>query len=99
MLYRLVITQDLKKQLRELPDNIRTIARQHIASLLIDPRPPRSKELEGHIGHYRLHLDAKYRLAWPVDDQDEFVEVEYVGPKSPDLYQTLGLARPDDYDK
>jgi mRNA interferase RelE/StbE len=99
MPYRLIVTQDIKKQLRELPGNIRAIARQHIASLLIDPRPPRSKELEGHAGHYRLHLGVKYRLVWLVNDEDEFVELEYVGPKSPDLYQMLGLARPGEHDE
>jgi mRNA-degrading endonuclease RelE of RelBE toxin-antitoxin system len=81
-----------QKQLKDLPGNVKAIARQQIASLMTDPRPPRSKELEGHNGHYRLHLGRKYRLVWLILE-DELIEIEYVGPKSPDLYQTLNLAR------
>jgi mRNA-degrading endonuclease RelE of RelBE toxin-antitoxin system len=93
MPYRILLTQDIKKQLKDLPGNIKAIARQQIASLMTDPRPPRSKELEGHNGHYRLHLDTKYRLVWLILEEDELIEIEYVGPKSPDLYEALNLAR------
>ena len=95
MAYRLVVTQDIKKQLKDLPGNVRAIARQQIASLIVDPRPSRSKELDGHNGHYRLRLGTRYRLVWFVSDEDEIVEIEYVGPKAPDLYETLGLAHRD----
>ncbi len=95
MPYRLVLTRDIKGQLKDLPGNIKAIARRRIADLVNDPRPPRSKELAGHNGHYRLHLGAKYRLVWLVNEEEKTVEIEYVGPKPPDLYERLGLARPD----
>ena len=95
MTYRIVISSDIKRQLQTLPGHIKPIARQRIAGLSANPRPPRSKELAGHSGHYRLHIATSYRLVWLVDDDDRFVEIAYVGPKTPDLYDTLGLARPD----
>ena len=95
MAYRLIITQDIKKQLKELPGHIRSIARQEIANLIDDPRPQRSKELSGHPGHVRAHITTKYRLVWFVNDDSQSVEIEYIGPKSPELYAVLGLARPD----
>src|SRR6266536_812997 len=95
MMYRIVITSDIKRQLQMLPGHVKPIARQRIAELSANPRPPRSKELAGHSGHYRLHIATSYRFVWPVNDDDRYVEIEYVGPKTPDLYDTLGLARPD----
>lgn len=94
MPYGLILTRDIRRQIDELPGNIKAIARQRIANLTLDPRPSRSKELDGHSGHYRLHLGVKHRLIWKVVEEDQTVEIEYVGPKPPDLYERLGLARP-----
>jgi mRNA-degrading endonuclease RelE of RelBE toxin-antitoxin system len=96
MPYRLIIARDVRRQIDELPGNIKAIARQQIGNLIINPRPPRSKELDGHPGHYRLHLTVKYRLIWKIVEEDQLIEIEYVGPKPPDLYDRLGLARPAD---
>lgn len=94
MPYRLLLARDVRRQLKELPGYVRALARQQIAGLLTDPRPPRCKELAGHPGHFRLRLGAKYRLVWQIQEGDGIVEIEYVGPKAPDLYDKLGLARP-----
>jgi hypothetical protein len=48
------LTRDIKRQLGDLPGNIKAMARQQIAGLIDNPHPPRSKELVGHVGHYRL---------------------------------------------
>jgi len=94
MPYRILLTRDIKGQLKDLPGSIKAMARQHIANLANDPRPPRSKELVGHTGYYRLRLSAKYRLVWQVVEEEKFVEIAYIGPKSPELYEKLKLARP-----
>jgi mRNA-degrading endonuclease RelE of RelBE toxin-antitoxin system len=39
MSYRLLITRDIKKQIADLPGNIRAMARKRIASLAKNPRP------------------------------------------------------------
>jgi hypothetical protein len=46
-----------------------------------------------HPGYYRLWLPREHRLVWQVLDEEEIVDLLYVGPKSPDLYQRLGLER------
>lgn len=94
MPYRILLTRDVKEQFKDLPGNIKAIARQQIAGLADNPRPSRSKELIGHRGHYRLHLGVKYRLVWQVIEEEKTVEIEYIGPKPPDLYEKIGLARP-----
>ncbi len=69
MPYRVLVTRDIKKQLQDLPGNVKTVARKQIASLAQDPRPPGSKELDGHPGHFRLWLSAKHRLVWQVVEE------------------------------
>ncbi len=96
MAYRILITQDIKKQIQALPGNIKAMARKCIAGLAENPRPAESKELEGHIGHFRLWLGAKHRLVWQVIEDELLIEIEYVGPKVPDLYDRLNLKRPDE---
>ncbi len=95
MAYRILITRDIKKQIQELPGNIKATARKRIAGLAENPRPSESKELEGHAGYFRLWLGAKYRLVWQIDEDQKSVEIDYVGPKAPDLYDKLNLSRPD----
>jgi hypothetical protein len=34
-----------------------------------------------------------YRLVWQVLDEEFIVDLLYVGPKLPDLYERLGLGR------
>ena len=93
MPYRIILTTDIKKQLKELPGHVKPIARQEIANLIDNPRPSRARELEGHPGHFRLHIAGKYRLVWRLEEEEKSVETEYIGPKTPDLYDMLGLAR------
>ena len=62
MTYRIVITNDIKRQIQALPGHITPVARQRIADLSANPRLLRSKELTGHAGHYRLHIATTYRL-------------------------------------
>ncbi len=95
MSYRILITRDLKKQIQELPGNIKGMARKRIAGLAENPIPTESRELEGHAGHFRLWLGAKYRLVWQIHEEQKLVEIEYVGPKAPDLYDKLNLKRPN----
>lgn len=59
MTYRILITQDIKKQIQALPGNIKAIARKRFATPADNPRPSESKELEGHVGLFRLWLGAK----------------------------------------
>ncbi len=64
-----------------------------LCSIWLKLRAQRAKELDEHRGYYRLWLPRDHRLVWQVLDADEIVDLLYVGPKQPDLYQQLGLGR------
>lgn len=93
MAYRLRYDQGFMEQLTALPGDVRSIARRAVLDLAETPRPTRAKELDEHRGYYRLWLPRDHRLVWQVLDADEIVDLLYVGPKQPDLYQQLGLGR------
>ncbi len=94
--YRIAFSKEVRRQIADLPGHVRTLAKQEIADLSENPRPARSKELEGHPEHFRLWLGADYRLVWRVRDDEQIVEIEYAGPKTPSLYERLGLGRSTD---
>ena len=98
MAYEITFTKAVREQIQQLPGNVKAVAKRRIAELSSNPRLPRSKELDGHPNYYRLWLNNRYRLVWHIMDADKVVEIEYVGPKTPDLYAYLGLARPSDTD-
>jgi len=96
MFYEIGIPKDVQNQIRMLPGNIKAMVKQQILLLSENPWPSQSKELEGHTNYYRIWLAAKYRLVWHVVDDDHYVELDYVGLKTPDLYANLGLGRSSD---
>ena len=93
MQYQIVLSKLVRQQLQNLPGHIKPIAKRAIANLGEQPRPEQAKELVGHPNFYRLWLTAKFRLVWNVRDEEGVVEIEYVGPKAPELYAYLGLGR------
>ena len=94
MTYRVIFSKAIRKQLRDLPGNVRNIARKQIVSLAEQPRPRNARELEGHPSYYRMWIMGNFRLVWQVVEDEQSVDILYVGPKSPDLYDYLGLSRP-----
>jgi mRNA interferase RelE/StbE len=94
MSYYVRLSKAIRQRLRDLPGNTRNIAQNRVLSLAEQPRPPDAKELEGHPGYYRVWIATRFRLVWQVIDEEMVVDVLYVGPKLPDLYDRLGLARP-----
>lgn len=96
MAYAISFTKEVGRQIGRLPGKVRATAKQAIAALSDEPRPSNSRELFGHPTYFRSWIDGTYRLVWRVDDENEVVEIEYVGPKTPGLYVFLGLRRPSD---
>ncbi len=94
MTYQVRLSKAIRKRLDRLPGHVRNIFRKRIISLAEQPRPDDAQELEGHLGYYRLWIRGNFRLVWQVLDDDQVVDILYVGPKSPQLYAFLGLARP-----
>lgn len=92
-MYRLRYDSRFIRQVKLLPGDVRAAARQIVRSLADDPRPASAKELEEHPGYYRMWLPRGHRLVWQVLDDESIVDLLYVGPKSPHLYERLGLER------
>ncbi len=86
MAYCLRYDRRFMHELQALPGDIRSVARQRVKALTEDPRPTRAKELNDHPGYYRLWLPRECRLVYRVIDAEQIVDLLYVGPKSPDLY-------------
>jgi mRNA-degrading endonuclease RelE of RelBE toxin-antitoxin system len=93
MAYRLRVDRRFLRLLNVLPGDVRAAARQVTAKLTIEPRPMVAKELDGYQNYWRMWLPRNHRLIWHVLDDEELIDLIYVGPKSNDLYERLGLGR------
>ena len=93
MAYRLRFDRRFRHSLDALPGDLRAMARQIIAQLTDNPYSPGAKELDDHPGYFRLWLPRDYRLVWNVLEDEQIVDLLYIGPKPPELYQRLGLGR------
>ncbi len=93
MAYRLRYDRRFMRQLEALPGDVRSAARQQIAALASNPHPSRAKELDEHPGFYRLWLPRGHRLVWQILESESVIDLLYVGPKSAELYERLGLGR------
>jgi mRNA interferase RelE/StbE len=87
--YRLRIEQPAAKEIRALPGHARAQAKRLIDALAEDPRPPRSKELQGKPGIYRLWLAGRWRVVYEVDDSRQVVYVLRVRVKEQIDYESL----------
>ena len=93
MSYRLQFSKHFVKSLENLPGDLRAVTRAQIRNLADDPRPTGAKELDGHPGYYRLWLPRHHRLVYKISDEDQIILLLYIGPKTNDLYDDLGLGR------
>lgn len=91
--YQLRYDRHFARLLAALPGDIRATARQVIKDLAREPRPADAKELEGYPDHWRMWLLRNHRLIWQVLEDEQVVDLIYVGPKPPNLYEQLGLGR------
>lgn len=93
MSYKLRYDRRLMRHLKALPGDVRSVARHQIRELAHNPRPAQAKELDEHPGYYRLWLPRGHRLVWQVLEAEQIVDLLYIGPKSAQLYERLGLGR------
>jgi mRNA-degrading endonuclease RelE of RelBE toxin-antitoxin system len=92
--YKVQLSKQIQRQIGRLPGNVRNQAKERILALRSQPRPLDAKELSGHPGFYRIWLGRDFRLVWHCDDEAKLIDIYYVGPKTDDLYEQLGLDRP-----
>ena len=93
MVYRLRFDKRFRRHLKALPGDIRGVVRKVIVQLTDEPRPSKAKELDQHPGYYRMWLPRHHRLVWRVLEDEGVVDLLYIGPKSHNLYERLGLGR------
>ncbi|MCU0493671.1 MAG: type II toxin-antitoxin system RelE/ParE family toxin [Chloroflexaceae bacterium] len=93
MSYRLRFDRPFLRSLEALPGDLRSIARKTIQALADNPRPAQAKELDEHPTYFRMWLPRNHRLVYQILDDDEIVELLYIGLKYTQLYDDLGLGR------
>ncbi len=93
MTYRLWYNRRFTHMLDSLPGDVRAQAWQVIRDLTNQPRPQSAKELEDHPGYWRIWLSRNHRLIWRILEEEQLINLLYVGPKPPDLYEQLGLGK------
>jgi len=93
MKYRLGKSRRFLKQLKALPADIRVSVLKTIDEILETPRLRGAKELDDNPNCYRIWLQRNYRLVWQIFEDEGVVDILYLGPKTDDLYERLGLGR------
>lgn len=93
MTYRLWYNRRFSRMLDALPGDVRAQARRAIQELIDQPRPESAKELDEHPGYWRMWLPRNHRPIWRILEEEQLVNLLYVGPKPPDLYEPLGLGK------
>ena len=88
-MYRLQLERAAKRQLVDLPGNVRQRAARLVKSLADNPRPAGSQELRDLPGVYRYKLNG-WRIIYQIDDEAEQVIVLAVKYKrGPETYKDL----------
>lgn len=88
-MYRLRLERAAKRQLVDLPGNVRQRAARLVGSLAATPRPAGAKELRDLPGVYRYTLNG-WRIIYEIDDEGQQVIVLAVKYKrGPETYQNL----------
>lgn len=88
--YTVYVTPDARREMRDLPGNVRQRTRRAIDALANDPRPARSKQLHapGSIELRRLRLD-RWRIVYAITEADKIVDVLTVRKRPPYDYKDV----------
>ncbi len=90
MPYRLLRSKSVKRQVDNLPGNIRQRVKRILKSLETESRPPFAELLHReYAGRYKIKV-GEYRIIYRVDDEGQLAIVQKVGKKAgPEFYQDL----------
>lgn len=84
MAYTVSISNNARKQLKEIPANYARQIRDGIDGLAENPRPHGSVKLKGYEDEYRIRVGV-YRVLYTVNDEEITVEVIAIGHRK-DIY-------------
>ncbi len=89
MTYRIRITETAKKEIRQLPGNIRQRVRKVVRGLAADPILRGAKELRDLPGRYRIRLD-DWRIIYRIEKDELIVLILRVRRKTgPETYENI----------
>ncbi len=89
MTYQISYTDTANRQVRQLPGKVRQRVRDQIKDLATNPHPPRSKELRGMPGQWRVPLD-QWRIIYYIDEDHQIVTIQAIRRKTgPEIYEDL----------
>lgn len=89
MSYQIETVSEALAELKALPSYVRSQAISLIDQLADNPRPPRAKELRGKPGIYRIWLDGHWRIAYEIDDENQWVTIRRIRRKEGIDYESL----------
>lgn len=89
MSYRVQISPEAQKEIKELPGYVRAQALQLLRDIRDNPRLPRAKELRNKPDIFRLWLSKKWRIVYQIDDGIKQVLVLRVRRKEHIDYDSL----------
>ena len=72
MIYEIIITKSIQKQLDNLPNNIQERVYDKISQLAEEPRPDGVVKLKGYDNEYRIRI-GDYRLVYEIRDEQLIV--------------------------
>lgn len=85
--YTIVIDKPVQSTLRRLPRDLQARLGREMLKLETDPRPARSKQLQGFKDTYRLRL-GDWRIIYVIVDEQLIITVIKIGPRG-DVYRRL----------
>lgn len=86
MAYTVSISNNARKQLKEIPATYAKQIRNHIDKLAENPRPHGSIKLKGYEDEYRIRVGV-YRILYTINDKEIRVEVIAIGHRK-DIYDS-----------
>lgn len=89
MSYRVQISPEAQKEIKELPGYVRAQALQFLRDIRDNPRLPRAKELRNKPDIFRLWLSKKWRIVYQIGDGVKQVLVLRVRRKEQIDYDSL----------
>ena len=72
MIYEIIITKSIQKQLDNLPNNIQERVYDKISQLAEEPRPDGVVKLKGYDNEYRIRI-GDYSLVYEIQDEQLIV--------------------------
>ena len=95
MSYRTRVVPAAQRELKALPGHVRAQAQDLIRGLAQEPRPARSRELQGLPGVYRVWLAGRWRIVYRIDEEHQLVHILRIRRKEQIDYDSLEPTEPE----